>query len=82
MRNLSWQILQNVLTSARLSWVQWGPNSPLLPKGAVAGGESYLARRRVAKTAEQTLGLLHNVGHFDPKEGIGRIMVIEVISYI
>lgn len=71
------KILENVETGARLSWAQWGRHSPVLPKGAVAAGESYVARRRVDMNPGPTLGLRHNVGHFDPKEGLGRVLVIE-----
>lgn len=69
--------LENVDKGARLSWVQWGRHSPVLPKGAVAGGESYVARRRVDMNSLPTLGLRHHVGHFDPREGLGRVLVIE-----
>lgn len=76
------KILENVDMGARLSWVQWGRHSPVLPKGAVAGGESYVARRRVDTNSFPTLGLRHHVGHFDPNEGMGRVLVIESIGKV
>lgn len=60
-----------------------GRYSPVLQKGSVAGGDSYVARRRVDADLPQeqaearVLGPRHNVGRFDPKEGIGRIIVVE-----
>ncbi|XP_054281994.1 protein unzipped-like isoform X2 [Macrosteles quadrilineatus] len=79
------RVLENMETGARLSWVQWGRYNPLLPKGAVAGGEQvYVARRKVnmigARDEAKVLGPRHHVGKFDPKEGIGRVIVIEGVG--
>ncbi|XP_054281996.1 protein unzipped-like isoform X4 [Macrosteles quadrilineatus] len=80
-----YEVLENMETGARLSWVQWGRYNPLLPKGAVAGGEQvYVARRKVnmigARDEAKVLGPRHHVGKFDPKEGIGRVIVIEGVG--
>nr|CAD7205185.1 unnamed protein product [Timema douglasi] len=77
-----YEVLENVDEGARLQWVPWDRFSRI-PTGAVAGGETYVARRVVEDGEESNkdagpgvLGFTHHLGKLDPKDGLGRITII------
>lgn len=72
-----YEVLENTEMGARLSWVKWSRHSPRLEVGAVAGGDSYVARRRRDVPEGTVLGPRHLVGRYDPHVGIGRVIVID-----
>lgn len=78
----SYQVLVNVENGARLIWVRWNKFN-VVPTGAVAsgdGGESFVARHVVeSNTADDTLGFTHHIGKLDPKDGLGRINIVNKV---
>ena len=88
-----YQVLQNVDDGARLSWFRWN-KFHVVPAGAVACGdgvETFVARRRVgsneaSNTADATnidgmLGFTHHVGKLDPKDGLGKISIVNEVMF-
>jgi hypothetical protein len=86
-----YQVLQNVENGARLGWFRWN-KFHVVPTGAVACGDgvdTFVARHRVASNEESntaddtnidgTLGFTHHIGKLDPKEGLGRIGIVNEV---
>lgn len=80
-----YEVLENVDNGARLSWVRWDRFNGL-PAGAVAGGETYVARRHIEADGKDdnnnAIRMKHFVGKLDMNEGMGRITVIVMVSMI
>jgi hypothetical protein len=89
-----YQVLQNVDDGARLSWSRWYKYS-IVPTGAVACGdgvETFVARRRGGSNQESntaydtnidgTPGFTYHIGKLDPKDGLGKISILNEVMFI
>lgn len=88
-----YQVLQNVDDGARLGWSSWDKYK-VVPTGAVACGdvETFIARRRGGSNEESnvaddsnidgTLGFTYHVGKLDPKDGFGKISIVNEVIFI
>jgi hypothetical protein len=89
-----YQVLQNVEDGARLGWFLWNKYL-VVPTGAVACGdgvETFVARRRGGSNEESntaddtnidgTLGFTYHVGKLDPKDGFGKISIVNEVMLI
>jgi hypothetical protein len=89
-----YQVLQNVDDGARLGWFSWSRYG-VLPTGAVACGdgvETFVARHRGGSNEESntaydtnidgTLGYTYHIGKLDPKDGFGKISILNEVMFI
>lgn len=79
-----YQVLENVDGGARVVWVSWNKFS-VVPTGAVACGDgagTFVARHRVESNVADDVGdhLTHHIGKLDPKDGLGKISVVNKVS--
>jgi len=89
-----YQVLQNVDDGARLGWIPWNKYH-VVPTGAVACGdgvETFVARHRGGSNEESntaddtnidgTLGFTYHIGKLDPKDGFGKISIVNEVIII
>jgi hypothetical protein len=89
-----YQVLQNVDDGARLGWINWNKYH-VVPTGAVACGdgvETFVARHRGGSNEESntaddtnidgTLGFTYHIGKLDPKDGFGKISIVNEVILI
>jgi Protein of unknown function (DUF3421). len=89
-----YQVLQNVNDGGRLGWSSWDKYK-VVPTGAVACGdgvETFVARRRGGSNEESnaadgsnidgTPGFTYHVGKLDPKDGFGKISIVNEVMFI
>lgn len=77
-----YEVLDNEDKAARLSWERWDRFSAI-PVGAVAAGDTLIARRKaeeVAVGSRRVLGYTHLLGQFEHKGFQGKISLVDQVE--